>query len=324
AVARYNVTANIAAEASATPGLRVTLTTENGTCPVNATGLTSITFSPSMCPNGSGGFHQNATQIFDNGLNLPTFGWRVTATIPGATAADPVTNCFVSGGPVANTGGNIGDDGKATTPPTGDVAVNVQACNFAVRAQAVYSVPTVALNAAPTTSSPPAIAPGEAISLVLREQPSGVDVAAARITSFANTFIPFMEIDGDGNPTATQYAARSHVNAFFEVVVTGSPTGMTCIPGGSVSSSSNVNASTGNRTVGNWTDGGAILLRQPASARVAQLWVPDTVIRCRALPDPDRQLRGVFQQNAVSTRIASVGGAAATPSLTRVRNHNFL
>jgi hypothetical protein len=324
AVQRYNVTVDIWEPARVMPGLIVTLTTENGTCPVAATGLTSLTFEPSLCPNEPGGFHQNATQVFDNGPNLPVFGWQVTATIPGATPADPVTNCFVDDGEVDNTGGNIGDDGKAEVAPTGDVTVTVKACSFPVRAQAVFSVPTVALTAAPTTSSPPAIPAGEAISLVLREQPSGVDVAAARVTSFADTYVPFMEIDGDGNPTATEYGARSHINAFFEVVVTGSPTGMVCIPGGSVRSTSNVHASTGNRSVGNWTDGGAILLRRPASARVAQLWVPDSVIRCRTAPAPDQQLRGVYQQEEITTRIASVDGGAPTTTVTTVLNRSFL
>lgn len=321
---RYTVTANISAAASAVPGLKVTLTTENGSCPVNATGLTSFTFEPSLCPNGPGGFHEDATYIFNNGTNLPAFGWQVTATIPGVNTADADTNCYVTGGPVANTGGNIGDDGKAVEPPTGDVTVDVQACSFTVRAQAVYSVPDVALNAAPTTSSPPAIPAGEAIRVVLRSQPTGEDVAAADITSFGNTFIPFMELDADGNPGANPYAARSHINAFFEVVVTQSPTGMTCIPGGSVSSGSNVNASTGNRTVGNTTDGGAILLRRPASARVAQQWVPDTVIRCRTLPAAERQLRGVYQQTAYTTRISSLNGAAPVTTYTRVNNRNYL
>jgi hypothetical protein len=279
----------------------VTLTTENGTCPVDATGQTSFTFDSSLCPNTPGGFHQNATYVFDNGLNLPTFGWRVTATIPGATASDPVTNCLVTGGPVANTGGNIGDDGKAETAPTGNVTVDVQACAFTVRAQADFSVPTNYPGANPTTGSPPTIPGGQAVSLVLREQPSGVDVAAVRITSFADTFVPFMEIDGDGNPTATPYDARSHIDAFYEVVVTGSPDGMACIPGGSVSSSS---APTSTRARGHWADGGAILLRQPASARVQHRWVPEKVIRCRLLPAPERQLRGVYQREEVTTSCA--------------------
>lgn len=311
AVSRYTVTANIDPAASARAGLKVILTTENGTCPVEATGQSSFTFDPSLCPNTPGGFHQNATQLFNNGTSLPTFGWRVTATIPGATVIDAPTNCFVTGGPVTNTGGNIDDDGKATTAPTGNVTVNVVSCAFVVRAQADFF----------PSASPPAIPGGEAISLVLREQPTGVDVAAARITAFADTYIPFMEIDSAGNPTATQYDARSQIDAFYEVIVTGSPTGMTCIPGNSVTGGS---SSTSTRTRGNWTDGGGVLLRRPASAYVRDAWLIDRVIRCRAAPAVDVQLRGVYQQTAVTTRTATRTGVAPEITVTTVRNHNFL
>jgi len=330
AVPRYTVTANIATAAAAQPGLKVILTTENGTCPVEVGGRTSVTFSSAECPDTEGAFHQNAAQIWGTGSNLPFFGWRVTATIPGATPLDPVTNCWVTGGPVANTGGNINDEGLPEGAPTGNVTVNVNACVFAVRAQAVYSLPTVALNAAPQTSSPPAIPAGEAISLVLRAQPSGVDVAAAKITTFNNVWTPFMEIDENGNPTTTQYGARSDIDAFYEVIVTGSPTGMTCIPGGSVVSGSNVNASTGNRTIGTSADhgytldGGAVLLRNPASVRVHQVWVPDKVIRCRLLPTPERQLRGVFHQGSTEVRRQVIGDAGPVTRITTNRELSVL
>src|SRR5690606_23177948 len=111
-VERYSVTANIAAAANL-PGLKVTLTTANGTCPVDVNGRSSITFSPEECPDTpNGGRHSNATFLFNNGLNLPNFPWRVTATIPGPTAVSPPTNCFVIGGPVENTGGNVNDNGE--------------------------------------------------------------------------------------------------------------------------------------------------------------------------------------------------------------------
>lgn len=329
ALPRYTVTANIAGAASSWPGLKVTLTTENGTCPVDATGLTSVTFSPAACPNTPTAFHQNAPYVFDSGTNLPVFGWRVTATIPGETPLSPPTNCFVTGGPVSNTGGNIDDEDKAVAAPTGDVTVQVVSCGFTVRAQADFSDPSVM----PPSSAPgivPAIPPmpaGQGVTVLLREQPSGVDVAAARITSFANSYVPFMEIDDAGNPTATPYAARSDLNAFYEVVVRESPAGMACIPGYSAFSGSSPVANTGSRSVGHWTDAGSVLLRRPASARVSELWVVDRVIRCRALPAPERQLRGVYQQITKTTTESRQGEDDSTiqlNSINTVYNHNYL
>jgi hypothetical protein len=54
AVTLYTVSVNTAA-VSARPGLRVTLTTENGTCSIDATGLPSpVTFAPDMCREDGG------------------------------------------------------------------------------------------------------------------------------------------------------------------------------------------------------------------------------------------------------------------------------
>ncbi|HEX2616241.1 MAG TPA: hypothetical protein VHL57_01800, partial [Flavobacteriales bacterium] len=272
-VPRYSVTVTVAAGVRNLPGLKVILSTEQKSRAVDVNGQASVVFS---YPDDD--LFDNQYGIPSTQPNLPIFGWRVTATVPGATPLDPVRNCYVTGGPVANTGGNIGDDGIATAAPTGNQAVTVNSCGFTVRAQADFSVPTAS---PPTTASPPAIPSGQAVSLLLREQPTGIDVAGATITSFANTFVPFMTLDSAGNPTTTQFEAPSHLNAFYEVVVKASPTGMACIPGASVSSSS---APTSTRAVGSWLDAGAVLLRQPASARVTNLWVVDRVIRCRTLP----------------------------------------
>jgi hypothetical protein len=303
-IPRYSVTVNVAAAVRTQPGLKVILTTEEKSRAVEVNGQASVVFS---YPDD---------EVFDNQFgipstqpNLPVFGWRVTATAPGATALDPVRNCFVTGGPIANTGGNIGDDGIANPAPTGNQTVTVNSCGFAVRAQADYSRPTG------VTTDPP-IPVGQAVSVRLREQPSGVDVAEATITSFANTFVPFMQLDTAGNPTSTPYEAPSHLNAFFELVVKSSPAGMACIPGASVSSST---ANTSTRAVGSWLDAGAILLRQPASARVTNLWVVDRVIRCRNVPAGSRVLRGVYQQS-----LETVPGPSSTTAPSIVRNHNYL
>jgi len=313
AVEKYNVTVNVASAANL-PGLRVTLTTENGTCPVEVNGRTSITFSPEECPdNDIGGYHRNATYIFDNDQNLPNFPWRVTATIPGPTAVSPPTNCFVVGGPVANTGGNVNDSGDVdfNNRPTSDVTTTVQSCGFTVRVQADFSPHTVAA---------PAIPGGEGILVSLRTQPEGEDVAAARITSFDNAWVSFEVPDANGEPSGTPYEAQSHMNAFYELVVKQSPTGMTCIPGNSVAGGSSANSL---RTVGHWTDGGAVLLRQPASQYVRNLWLIDRVIRCRNTPtDPATQLRGAFWQFVKVTTTTTVGSNAPTvePVITRGRN----
>lgn len=315
----YTVTVNVAGAAASKAGLQVMLTTENGTCPVNVNGRSSITFSPAECPDSeTTGYHRNATYIFNNQLNLPVFQWKVTASIPGATVVAPRTNCFVTGGPVTNTGGNIGDDGNAdpANKPTGNVTVQVVSCGFAVRVQADYS-------RASTESADPAIASGDGITVALRSQPWGVDVAAAKITSFANTYIPFMVPDANGNPTTTAYEAQSDSNAFYEVVVKSSPAGMACMPGSSLNSGSAANSTT--RTAGSATDAGAVLLRQPASAFVANLWLVDRVIRCRRIAtNPATLLRGIYWQYTTTTTTRTVSGGAPAITIATVRNRNLL
>lgn len=320
AVEHYEVTVNVATPANR-PGLKVTLTTENGTCPVEMNGRSSVTFSPAECPDvPNGGRHSNATYVFNNGQNLPHFPWRVTATIPGPTAVSPPTNCYVTGGPVANTGGNVNDSGEvdAANRPTGDVTTTVQSCGFTARVQADFS-PAVVDFPSPAPAAP-AIAPGDGITVALRTQPWGEDVASARITSFANTFVPFMVPDANGEPTATPYEVQSDLNAFYELVVKSSPTGMTCIPGNSVSSSSARNST---RAVGHWTDAGAVLLREPASSYIKDLWLIDRVIRCRHAPaDPVTQLRGAYWQytKTTTTTIVGAGSPDAVPIVVRNRN----
>jgi hypothetical protein len=325
AVPHYSVTVNIAPAAASKPGLKVVLNTENGTCPVDVNGRSVITFSPSECPDSDiTGYHRNATYLFNSQANLPVFAWRVTATIPGPTALAPRQNCFVTNTTtpplVANTGGNVGDNGVAAagTAPTGNIAagtLNVVSCGFAVRVQADYSRPTT------TVTSDPAIASGDGITVALRSQPYGIDVAAAKITSFANTYIPFMVPDANGDPTATAYETQSDPNAFYELIVKKSPAGMTCIPGYSTTVGSQ-----STRSAGNFTDGGAVLLRQPASTFVAQLWLVDRVIRCRLIATnaPAAQLRGTYWQYATTTTTTTVGTGAPNVVAVTAYNRNLL
>jgi hypothetical protein len=304
-IPRYTVTADIDPAIQHLPGLKVILTTEQKSRAVEVNGQPQVVFS---YPDDD--VFDNQYGIPATSPNLPIFGWRVTATVPGASELDPARNCYVTGGPVANTGGNIGDDGLATTAPTNDVAVTVNSCGFPVRVQADFF---------PRTTTPPAIPDGEAVSVVLREQPSGINVAAVDITSFADAYVSFMEADAQGNPTMIPYQAPSHLNAFYEVVIKGSPSGMACIPGFSLSSSSAPTGRNSYRTAGKAEDAGAVLLRRPASARVANEWVVDRVIRCRNVPAEAEQLRGVYQQSQV-TETSEDGGT----TVTTIRNHNYL
>jgi hypothetical protein len=323
-VPRYTVTVNILPAAASKPGLKVMLTTENGTCPVDVNGRSVITFSPAECPDSlTGGYHRNATFVFNSLANLPVFGWRVTASIPGANALADRTNCFVTNTTtpplVANTGGNVGDDGVAAsgTAPTGNIVagvVNVQSCGFKVRAQADYS-------RAPGETSDPAPAIGDGITVALRSQPYGVDVAAAKIPTFGTSYIDFMVPDANGNPTTTPYEAQSDPNAFYELVVKSSPAGMACTPGSSLTSNSL--RATANQ-IGTLGDGGAVLLRRPASGSVAQLWLIDRVIRCRLVAANPAPLRGVYWQYTVTTTTRTVGAGAPTVTVATAKNRNLL
>ncbi len=103
--------------------------------------------------------------------------------------------------------------------------------------------------------------------------------------------------DANGNPTSTQYDAQSDPNAFYELVVKSSPAGMACVPGYSTTTG---NQST--RSVGAISDAGAVLLRRPSSAAVANLWLVDRVIRCRQIAaSTTARLRGMYWQYVRTT-----------------------
>jgi hypothetical protein len=327
-VARYTVTVNIAPAAAANPDLRVVLTTENGTCPVQVNGRSVITFTPAECPDsGPAGYHRNAPFLFNSGVTFntatppaitgairtPVFGWAVTASVPGPSVLSDRTACFVTNnstaaaalsppiaGLVANTGGNIDINGNtpATAVPQRSVPagiITVVQCGFTVNVQADYS-------RGPTESSDPAIAGGDGITVAMRSQPYGVDVASAKITSFANAFTPFMVPDANGDPTTTVYSAQSDPNAFYELVIKKAPAGMTCVPGASVAANS---LRTTPNLVGNLTDGGAVLLRRPASSFVQNAWLIDRMIRCRAIAANPTPQRGVYWQYTKTTTTKS-------------------
>jgi hypothetical protein len=330
--AHYTVTANISAAARNKPGLKVTLNTENGTCPVEVNGRAQIVFSPSECPNvGPNGWHQSATFLFDNGVNLPNFTWRVTATIPGATVVDPPTNCVVTGDAgsrtVPNTGGNIADDGTAdrTLIPNANQAVTVSACGFVINVQADYS-----LSSAETVV--PTIAAGDDIKVVLRSQPWGEDVAVASIPNFAAANVTFKVPDANGEPTGTDYEVKSNPSAYYEAVVTKSPAGMSCVLGSSNNSGSGANSNTRvlpatatSAAIGAVAAkaGGAVLVRYPSSDLVQYKWILNKVVRCRLIAVNPIPLRGTYWQHRKTTTIATVAGVATT-TVTYVRARNLL
>jgi hypothetical protein len=325
AVAHYTVTVNIAEAARSKSGLRVILTTENGTCPVDVNGRSTVTFSSTECPDsGAGGYHRNATYLFDSKTSLPVFPWRVTATIPGATALADRTNCYVTNANdsklVANTGGNIPDNGIVPTgnQPTGNVVagtITVNSCGFTVRVQADYS-------RSPTEIGNAAI--GDGVTVALRSQPYGVDVAVAKIMSFDNSFTPFMVPDANGAPTGIPYEAQSEPNAFYELVVKQSPAGMACVPGYSTTVGGQSDRSVGANALVEATAGGAVLLRRPASGSVSQLWLLDRVIRCRLAAANPTPLRGAYWVSTKTTTTRTPFGGAASVTVATAYNRTLL
>jgi hypothetical protein len=341
AVARYTVTVNIAPAAAAKPGLQVVLTTENGTCPVDVNGRSVITFTPAECPDsGPAGYHRNAPFLFNSGVTFntatppvitgairtPVFGWAVTASVPGPSALSNRTACFVTNnsaaaaalsppivGLVPNTGGNIDVNGNtpATAVPQRSVPagiINVVQCGFDVTVQADYS-------RGPTESAPdPTNVGGDGITVAMRSQPYGIDVASAKITTYGTTPTKFMVPDANGDPTTTVYSAQSDPNAFYELVITKAPAGLACMPGASVAANSL--RPTAN-LVGNLTDGGAVLLRQPASSFVQNAWLIDRVIRCRAIAANPTPQRGVYWQytKTTTTRVAPLAASVVTATV---------
>jgi hypothetical protein len=263
------VRGTIAPAVAAIQGLKVRLSTEEGTREIDATGQTSFEFPAAV--------FDSQYNLAPGQLNLPVFAYAVTATAPAPGDGSPVNNCAVSNGT------NIGTDGSVTAAPTADVnGVAVTSCSFTVQVRADYS-------AAP---GQPALAmPAGGLTVALRNPVSGLHVQSVNVPAF-------------GSLVAFAGGVYSNSQAIYELVVTGQPTGMTCIPG----SGSGVPGST-------LTDAGAVLLLQPASSAVAGSWLVTRSVRCRASPAPGQQLRGTWQQAAATT----TDGTTVTTT-----NRNFL
>lgn len=156
AVPRYPVTVDIDPAVSATPGVRVSLSTEEGVQERFATGATRITFPDA---------------IFNSQTHLPIFKWFVTAT---TTVGNTVNNCNVAGGTnEAFTGAQ-----DVTQPPSGPVDnVRVTLCSFTVTAAVAYQ-------AAP--GQPALSMPAGGMALGLRRSRTGVIERAAELADFSS------------------------------------------------------------------------------------------------------------------------------------------
>jgi len=269
AVPRYTVRGTIAPAVAAIQGLKVMLSTEEGTREIAATGRTSFEFPAAV-------FDSQYNAAPDQ-LNLPVFGYAVTATAPAPGDGSPVNNCAVSNGT------NIATDGSVTAAPTADVnGVAVTSCSFTVQVRADYSA---------AAGQPTLAMPAGGLTVALRDPVSGLNVQSVNVPAF-------------GSLVAFPGGVYSNSQALYELVVTGQPTGMTCIPGFGIG----VPGSTP-------TDAGAVLLLQPAAGTVPGSWLITRSVRCRASPAAEQQLRGAWQQAAVTT----TDGATVTTT-----NRNFL
>lgn len=200
AVPRYAVRGTIAPAASSIAGLKVILSTEEGTQEINATGLSTFEF-----PNAVFNNQYNAAPGV---LNLPVFAYTVTATVPPAVEGNPVDNCAVTNGT------NIGADGAATAAPTAAVTnIAITSCKFTVRVGVNYNAatggPTLAMGAG-------------GVSVALRNPATGLNIQPPiNIAAFttASTLVPFPE------------QVASNASAMYELIITSQPAQQTCIAG---------------------------------------------------------------------------------------------
>jgi hypothetical protein len=278
AVPRYAVRGTIAPTISSIPGLKVMLSTEEGMREIAATGQTTFEFPAAVFDSQ---FNAAPGQ-----LNLPMFGYAVTATAPAPGDGSPVNNCAVSNGT------NIGVDGTVAAAPSADVTgVAVTACSFTVQVRADYSA----------AAGQPALAmPAGGLAVALRNPVTGLNVQSVNVPAF-------------GSLVAFPGSVASNPQAIYELVVTEQPVGMTCLPGfgpGVPGSSA--------------TDAGAVLLLQPAAVAVAGSWLVTRSVRCRANPAVAGQLRGSWQLTTVSTASGAAVTTTLRNFLTFFEDGTFL
>jgi hypothetical protein len=217
-----------------------------------------------------------ALPIFYPGANPPTFDYKVTAT---NTAGGTTNACNVSLGTVSLGAGT----GNISAP---GVAPTVNSCLYTVSAAVSYSATPACSStpaSAPNVGCTPAIAAGTVnpigaggVQLALRKQVTGEIVVQAPLVAAAGTVV-----------FPGTYASNS--SALYDVIVQTHPTGQYCI-----------NAA--RAFVPNESGGLVNLVTSAANVTVQ--------IRCRDIPAPANQLKGVYQLDPAA--IQEVSGASAT------------
>lgn len=258
AIPRLNLTVNTAAMASL-PNARVTLTTEEGTQEIDASGQSSVTFPGAL---------------FNSLFSLPIFQYRVTATtdttVDGVTTRNfctftPVTGAFTMGGE------NL-DATLQPVVPQANTTVTVAACSF---------TPTVSVNYVAPPGGTAQAMPAGGMTLALRNHVTGTVDPAHQLTvsAYGTTALSF--------PTPL----RSNANALYELIVQTPPTGHACVVSGTVTAFSTVVTGTGATLTA--PTGNAVMLIDPAEP---QWWAfANRVVRCRATPVTANRLTGTYQ-----------------------------
>lgn len=222
-VDRYPVTVNTAA-VSGLPNLKVTLTTEEGTRQLDATGQSSVTFEDA---------------IFNSQLSLPVFGYKVAATTETTEDGETITsNCTFAPSGSFTLGGRNNDASGQPVLPTGPATVTVNSCEFTVTANVQYN------------GTPAEAMPAGGMQLALRNNITGEVEQFLEVSAFSATNLAF----------ATP--VRSHSRSIYELVVSRQPEGQHCIVSGTVTYFSMVinTVTGGNITV---PTGSAVLLVDP-------------------------------------------------------------
>lgn len=331
AIPRYCIGGTIPQAVRDIPGLRISLSTEEG--------LKTLSDDPTASPDGPlPGTAQSCwfpNSIYNSGSSLPILRWYVTASYPGSNGV--LNNCRVTGG-AANTGSN--DLGDNTLTSTADVTnVSIAACDFSIGGNVGYS------QAAPTSNYTAQTISGLTIKLKAMsgdwaKDRTGTEVAAYTIPALTppapngTTTTPFT-IGGAATPTRF----LSNPAALYDVQITTQPTGQFCIVG---ATGITVPVTAGGTP---YPAGGSVTIG--AGAQLANVNLPLTngilnsliyswptytdltnlAIRCRALPgtaaNPSGVLRGTYQLTTNVTAVVTTAGTSTTTTTTSL-TRNFL
>jgi hypothetical protein len=319
AIARYCVGGTIPQAVRDLPGLRITLSTEEG--------LKVLSDDPTAGANGplppvsQACWFPNA--IYNSASSLPILRWYVTAAYKDSTGR--LNNCRVTGG-AANTGSN--DLGENTNTSLGDVTnVSIAACDFSIGGNVGYTQ-TPGSTAAQTIS-------GLTLKLKAISGDWARDTANVEVPPYV---IPAVTVASPGTATTpftiggTVAPARflSNPDALYDVQITNQPTGQFCIVGATGITIPITAAGTPYPAGGSVTIGaGAQLanvnlpLTNGIQNALTYSWttysdLSNLAVRCRALPGTTANPSGVLTGTYQMTITATVGANA--PVTTRARN----